>query len=331
MEVAHRTGGVEAATELARRRSGKQFDPSLVEVLCADAQKVFYDLDETQSWDAVLGAEPALSRALSPSECDDALAAISRFVDLKSPYTLGHSAAVASLAGTAAVSLGADEAEAALVRRAALVMRFGSLGVSNSIWDKPRPLSASEWERVRLQPHLTERMLQHSPALAEVAHVAGRVRERLNGSGYPRGLTASSITRPARVLIAADVYQALLEPRPHRPALTADAAAREIRREVSGGRLDGAAVEAVLTAGGHRAARRIEHPGGLTRREMEVLRLIARGCSTKDVAARLVISKKTAGTHIEHIYAKLGVSGRVEASLYAVQHGLLPEGLSDTA
>jgi DNA-binding CsgD family transcriptional regulator len=209
-------------------------------------------------------------------------------------------------------------------------MRFGCLGVSNAIWDKPGPLSASEWERVRLHPHLTERMLQSSLALAEVARIAGQVRERLDGSGYPRGLSGASVTRPARVLAAADVYQSMLEPRPHRPAWTGGDAAVELRREVSAGRLDAAAVEAVLVAGGHRASRRIEYPGGLTQREVEVLRLIARGCTTKDVAARLVISRKTAGTHIEHIYAKLGVTGRVEASLFATQHGLLPEGLAET-
>jgi HD-GYP domain-containing protein (c-di-GMP phosphodiesterase class II) len=286
---------------------------------------VFLDLDETLSWDAVLGAEPALSRSLSPSECDDALAAISRFVDLKSPYTLGHSVAVAGLAAAAADSLGADATEITLVRRAALVTRFGCLGVSNAIWDKPRPLSASEWERVRLHPHLTERMLQNSIALAGVGRVAGQVRERLDGSGYPRGLSSASITRPTRVLAAADVYQSMLEPRPHRRAWTADDAAGELRREVSGGRLDAAAVEAVLGAGGNTASRRVEYAGGLTQREVEVLRLIARGCATKDVASRLVISHKTAGTHIEHIYAKLGISSRAEASLFATQHGLLSE------
>lgn len=329
MEVAHRTGGVAAAVECARGRAGRQFDPNLVDVLCADAEKVFQNLDETDSWEAVLGAEPALSRPLSPSECDDALAAIARFVDLKSPYTLGHSTAVAALACAAMTSLAADESEVEVVRRAALVMRFGSLGVSNAIWDKPGPLSASEWERVRLQPHLTERMLQHSQALGVVARVAGQVRERLDGSGYPRGVSAASITRPARVLAAADVYQAMLEPRPHRPARTRDDAAAELRRDVSAGRLDASAVEAVLGVAGHRTSRRAAYPGGLTKREVEVLRLIARGCSTKDVAARLVISRKTAGSHVEHIYAKLGVSTRVEASAYAVRHGLLPEDPSD--
>ena len=120
----------------------------------------------------------------------------------------------------------------------------------------------------------------------------------------------------------------MLEPRPHRPARTADEAAAEVRAEVHAGRLDGEAVEAILGVAGHRTAR-IEGPGGLTRREVEVLKLIARGASNKDVAAQLVISPKTAGSHIEHIYAKLGVSNRAEAGLFAVQHGLLPEGSID--
>jgi HD-GYP domain-containing protein (c-di-GMP phosphodiesterase class II) len=324
--VAHRTGGVAGAIEMARRRAGKQFDPNLVEILCADSDKVFHDLDEDESWSAVLDAEPALSPALSSSECDAALVAISRFVDLKSPFTMGHSEAVADLAARAATALDAPGPEVTLLRRAALVSRYGCLGVSNAIWDKRRPLTPSEWERIRLHPYLTERMLQRSPALAGLGRVAVQLRERLDGSGYPRALTAAAITRPARLLAAADVYQAMLEPRPHRLALTPDAAADELRRESRAGRLDGEAVEAVLGAAGHRVTRRTKGPAGLTPREIEVLRLIARGRSKKDVAAQLVISPKTAGTHIEHIYAKIRVSSRAEAGLFAVQNGLLPEG-----
>jgi HD-GYP domain-containing protein (c-di-GMP phosphodiesterase class II) len=325
MEVAHRTGGVDAAIELARHRAGKQFDPDLVALLCANAEKVFHDLDETESWDAVLDSEPTLAGVLSAAECDDALAAISRFVDLKSPYTLGHSAAVAGLASGAAAAIGLADPDVTLVRRAASVARFGHLAVSNAIWDKPRALSASEWERVRLCPHLTERMLQRSAALAPLGSVAVQIHERLDGSGYPRGVSGASISRPARVLAAAEVYQAMLEPRPHRPARAHADAAIELRSEARAGRLDGEVVEAVLGVAGHRPARRVDGPGGLTRRAVEVLRLIARGASNRDVAARLVITPKTAGTHIEHIYAKLGVSSRAEAGLFAVQHGLLPE------
>jgi len=221
--------------------------------------------------------------------------------------------------------MGAQESEVVLVRRSALVSRYGCLGVSNGIWDKARPLSEADWERIRLHPYLTERMLQRSPALAPLGAVAVQLRERLDGSGYPRRLTSASISRPARVLAAADVYQAMLEPRPHRPARPPDEAAAELRTEVHAGRLDSEAAEAVLGVAGHAVARRIDAPGGLTRREVEVLRLIARGASTKDVAARLVISPKTAGTHIEHIYAKIDASSRATASVFAVQHGLLPE------
>ncbi len=202
---------------------------------------------------------------------------------------------------------------------------FGRLGVSNAIWDKRGPLGAGEWERVRFQPYLTERMLKQSEPLAPLAAIALQHRERLDGSGYPRGLSGAAITRPARVLAAADAYQAMREPRPHREALVADAAAAQLRAEVKSGRLDGDAVEAVLGAAGHRVARRREGPAGLTAREVEVLQLLARGLSNKAIATRLVIAPKTVSNHVEHIYAKIGASSRAAAGLFAVQHGLLPE------
>jgi DNA-binding CsgD family transcriptional regulator len=197
--------------------------------------------------------------------------------------------------------------------------------VSNSIWDKRGPLGAGEWERVRMQPYLTERMLHQSPSLASLGVVAVQFRERLDGSGYPRGLSGAAITQPARILGAADAYQAMTEPRPHRPALSAEESAAELRGGVKAGRLDRDAVEAVLAAAGHRAARRREGPAGLTAREVDVLRLLARGMSSREIASRLVISPKTARNHIEHIYVKIGASSRATASLFAMQHGLLSD------
>jgi HD-GYP domain-containing protein (c-di-GMP phosphodiesterase class II) len=325
VEVAQRVGGSDAVRELVRRRRGKQFDPQLAALVDADADELLGGLDGTSTWDTVIRAEPALAVSLTGERIDAALLAIANFVDLKSPYSLGHSGAVADLVSGAAVSLSLDEDETRTLRRAALVHDFGRLGISNAIWDKRGPLGAGEWERVRLGPYFTERMLEGSPALAPLGAIAVQHRERLDGSGYPRRLAGGAISRAARVLGAADAYQAMREPRPYRPALVPDDAAVELRSEVSAGRFDGAAVEAVLEAAGHEARRRIEWPAGLTPREVEVIRLLARGLSNKEIAARLVISPKTAGNHVEHIYSKIDASTRAAAGLFAVEHGLLPD------
>ena len=324
-EVALRVGGVSGATALARRRSGKQFDPTLATLLCTRAADVLGGLDSVRAWDAVIASEPALAIELSAKQLDAALTAIANFVDLKSPHTLGHSVAVADLAEEAGARLGLPPDDVRMLRRAGLVHGFGRLGVSNSIWDKPGPLSAGEWERVRMYPYLTERMLHQSAALAPLGEIAVQHRERQDGSGYPRGLSGGAISRPARMLGAADAYQSMREPRPHRPARSANEAAAELRTAVRAGRLDAEAVDAVLEAAGHRLPRRREGLSGLTAREVEVLILLARGMSNKQIAERLVITPKTAGNHVEHIYAKIGASNRAAAAMFAVQHGLLPE------
>ena len=264
VEVAHRVGGVEAARELARRRGGGQFDPALAALVRDDADAVLGGLDGAATWDAVIEAEPALAVVLSGDRIDAALLAIGSFVDLKTPYALGHARAVAELAGAAAERAGLPEEEARTLRRAALVHDLGRLGISNAIWDKPGPLGPGEWERARLLPYLTERMLSQSAALAPLGAIAVQHRERLDGSGYPRGLSGAAISRPARILAAADAYQAMCEPRPYRAAHAPPAAAAELRAEVRAGRLDGDAVEAVLGAAGHRVPRRREGPEGLT-------------------------------------------------------------------
>ena len=321
-EVAHRVGGGRAVRELARARAGGQFDPRAAQVLEADADLLLAGLDAAATWDTVIDAEPALAVVLAGERFDSALLAIANFVDLKSPYTLGHAAAVADLAADAAPALGLD---AVTLRRAGLVHDLGRLGVSNAIWDKAGPLGAGEWERVRMHPYLTARMLAQSEALAPFGEIAVQHRERLDGSGYPRALTGAAISPAARCLAAADAYQAMVEPRPYRPALEPEEAAAQLRGEVRAGRHDAEATEAVLGAAGHRIPRRREGPHGLTRREIEVLRLLARGYSNRVIAEHLVIAPKTVGNHVEHIYAKIGASTRTAASLFAVQHGLLAE------
>jgi HD-GYP domain-containing protein (c-di-GMP phosphodiesterase class II) len=323
IEVAHRLGGIDAGVALAERRAGRQFDPALSAALCVDPEGILGGLDSAHTWSAVIDAEPSLRVTLSGDAFDRALLAIADFVDLKSPYTLGHARAVAELAGATAERIGLPEDETRLLRRAALVHDLGRLGVSNAIWDKPGPLGAGEWERVRLHPYLTERMLHQSAALAPLAAIAVQHRERLDGSGYPKGLSGGVITHPARILGAVDAYRSMREPRPHRPPLSADKAAAELQADARAGKLDAEAVAAVLGAAGHAVGSRREWPAGLTTREVDVLRLVARGLSSKQIAAQLVITPKTARNHIEHIYTKIDASSRVAAGLFATEHGLL--------
>ncbi|HEX3691696.1 MAG TPA: HD domain-containing phosphohydrolase [Solirubrobacteraceae bacterium] len=323
VEVFHRAGGVEAAIAVARERSGTQFDPDLVELFCAEAPALFADLDAVTCWDAVIAAEPALAVVLSDAQLDTSLQAIAGFVDLKSPWTIGHSQGVAELAAQAAGSLGLSDDDVILVRRAGLVHDLGRLGVSNTIWDKRGPLTAAELERVRLHPYLSERMLASSPGLAPLGAIAVQHHERLDGSGYPRGLTGATMTPLGKVLAAADAYHAMTQARPHRPALTGEQAAAELRAGVARSLFEADTVDAVLRGAGHAVKRRRNLPAGLTAREIEVLRLLVRGLSYKEIAQELVISRKTAGAHVEHIYAKLGVSNRARASLFAMRHGLM--------
>jgi HD-GYP domain-containing protein (c-di-GMP phosphodiesterase class II) len=318
--IFHRTGGVDAAVAVARERSGTQFDPALVDAFCADAPGLLDGLDVVAAWPAAVDAGET---ALTDDALESALEAIADFTDLKSPWTIGHSRGVADLAAAAANAYGLPGDDARLVRRAGLVHDLGRLGVSNAIWDKPGPLTAPELERVRLHPYLTERMLASSPGLASLGALAVQHHERLDGSGYPRGLSGDALTPAGRILAAADAYQAMTQPRPHREALRAEEAAAELRGGAGRARFDGDAVEAVLGAAGHRVRRRRERPQGLTSREIEVLRLLVRGLSNKAIAEELVISPKTAGSHVEHIYAKLGVSNRAQASLFAMKHGLI--------
>jgi HD-GYP domain-containing protein (c-di-GMP phosphodiesterase class II) len=325
LEVANRVGGRQGAVALARSRRGSQFDPDLADLVCARADEVLVGLGTLDAWEEVVDAEPALALTLDAAGLDTALAAIADFVDLKSPYTLGHAQAVADLVSGAGDRLGLPEDQRRTLVRAGLVHGIGRLGVSNAILDKPGPLAAGERERVRMQPYLTECMLRQSAGLRELGAIVAHHRERLDGSGYPHGLSGNAIALPSRILGAADVYQAMCEPRPYRPRLDPQAAARELRQEVTRGRLDAESVEAVLAAAGHRTPRRRRSQAGLTAREVEVLRLLARGASNKQIAAELVITRRTAGSHVEHIYRKIGASNRAQASLFAVRSGLISD------
>ena len=245
--------------------------------------------------------------------------------DLKSAFTIGHSSGVAALAADAAATMGLDAPARARLHVAALLHDLGRVGTSASIWERPRPLTAAEWDSVRLHPYHSERILARSEALRPMATIAGMHHERLDGSGYHRGSRGREIAEEARILAAADAFQARTQDRPHRPALDLEAAAVAILEEARAGSLDPRAVDAVLGAAGVAAKRppRSSVPGGLSDREVEVLRLVARGLTNRQIAKQLTVSPRTAEHHVDHIYTKIGVSSRAAAALFAMEHDLL--------
>jgi len=305
---------------MARSRRGGQFDPAVVDAFVEDAESLLAVPATGDVWAMALQQAPDRRTKLDEPALDELLIAIGDFVDLKCPFTLGHSRATAQLAADAAVAVGLDTDAVTLTRRAAHIHDIGRIGVSNQIWSKPGDLTMAEFERMRLHPYLTERILHRVPGLKDVASVAANHHECLNGSGYPRGLSARQLTMPDRLVAAAVSYQSALEPRPYREALSAESAARRLRTRVRDGELDEVAADAVLHAAGHASHNSKPRPGGLTAREVEVLRLVAQGASNREIAAKLVISEKTARNHVERTYAKIGVTNRIGASMYALEH-----------
>jgi HD-GYP domain-containing protein (c-di-GMP phosphodiesterase class II) len=318
-------GGSEHAARLVRERAGHAFDPGVAACLVEEATEILA-LDESASaWAEVLTLEPAPPLVLEAEALDRALAAMGNFADLVSPYLSGHSSGVGELAGSAAEACGLDTVGVTAIRRAGFLHDLGRVAVHARIWQKPGPLTADEWEQVRLHPYHTERVLSRSPFLSALSPSAGAHHERLDGSGYHRAATGPELAFPARLLAASDAYHAMTEPRPHRDPLSPERAAQVLGEEASAGRLDADAVAAVLEAAGQRAPR-LERPAGLTDREAEVVALLARGLQTKQVARALGISAKTADRHIQNAYRKIGVSSRAAATVFAMEHGLVAWG-----
>jgi HD-GYP domain-containing protein (c-di-GMP phosphodiesterase class II) len=322
--------GQDAAVALIRQRSGQALDPALGDLFCRNADLLLADLDSASPWPVTMANEPRPWLRLNGDRLDEAFAAMADYADLTSPFTIGHSRGVSSLALGAAAQCRLDDEEGLSVAWAALLHDLGRTGVPNTIWDKPGPLTSGEWERVRLHPYYTERILSRSDDLSSLGGIASLHHERLDGSGYHRGSVGSMLSLAARILATADAYHAMIEHRPHRPAMSADAAGEELRRGAQSGRFDSDISNAVLAAAGHRVTRRRRaQPAGLSGREVEVLRLIARGFSNREMAQNLSISKATVGHHIQHIYDKLGLSTRAAATMAALQYGLVGDTAMD--
>jgi HD-GYP domain-containing protein (c-di-GMP phosphodiesterase class II)/DNA-binding CsgD family transcriptional regulator len=313
--------GEEAANAKQKARSGTAYDPRIVDRFLKRADELTAGLDQT-TWEAVLALEPEPHAIMSEAEFDRACLAIADFADLKSPYSVGHSRAVASLAAEAARRCGLPDADAADLARAGLLHDVGQVAIPARIWLKASSYNESDWEQVRLHTYYGERVLARPAALARLGAIVAQHHERSDGSGYHRGARAPLLSAKAKILAAAEAYQNKIEERPHRAALAPQAAADALRHEAREGKLNADAVAAVLAAAGHVVPLRREFVAGLTEREIDVLRAIARGQSTKEIARSLSISPKTVDNHTQSIYAKTGVKTRGGATLYAIEHGV---------
>jgi HD-GYP domain-containing protein (c-di-GMP phosphodiesterase class II) len=318
-------GGTQAAVDGLRARAGTLLDPGVVEAFAAKASELVAEARTGDPRERLLEQEPEPVVEREVEELAGVAAAFGDVADLKVPAMHGHSAAVAALAVGSARRLGVDARTCANLEVAALLHDIGRLAITNAIWEKPTSLTAAEWEQVRMHPYHSERILAGSRALEPMSAIAGMHHERLDRSGYHRGSAAREQPVTVRVLAAADAFQAMTQDRAHRVALTPAQAAEQLRREARAGTLDSDCVAAVLEAAGQaRPGRQRDlRPAGLSEREIEVLRLVAAGCSNPEIAKRLVISRRTAEHHVQHIYAKLRLSSRPALALFALEHDLI--------
>jgi HD-GYP domain-containing protein (c-di-GMP phosphodiesterase class II) len=315
-------GGGDFAAGRLRERAGALLDPALVETFTTNANEI---LDRTRDpRECLLDEEPDPVFERDATELHDIAAAFADVADLKFPALHGHSAGVASLAGGAARRLRLDARTVSELEVAALLHDLGRLAVSNVVWEKPGALTSAEWEHVRMHAYHSERILATSRTLEHLARIAGMHHERLDASGYHRGSAAREQSLSVRILAAADAFDAMTHDRPHRARLPVEEAAEQLRHQARTGLFDGDCVAAVLEVAGHaRPRQRDLRPAGLSDREIEVLRLVAVGFSNPEIAEQLVISRRTAEHHVQHIYNKVGVSSRPALAVFAMEHGLL--------
>jgi HD-GYP domain-containing protein (c-di-GMP phosphodiesterase class II) len=331
LEVFHQLGGREAALKLARARRGKALDPEIVDAFTSlSADEDFWrGLEDPAIWATVRKMEPASpQRYLDLARLDDASRAFADFADLKSVYSRGHSRRVASLAEHMAHALHFEDDDIASIRRAAFVHDIGLVAVPSFVLHKPRErLTGVEWESLRAHPYHAERILARVPAFEALVPLVSAHHERPDGQGFYRGLSGAQIPTGALLIGAADAYDELTHARPEGPALEPATALDLLRRDAGRG-FGPAAVEALaavldMPAIAPISPARQNWPAGLTDREIDVLRLLSTGASRKAMAERLMVSEHTVRHHLEHIYAKIDVSTRVEATLFAIEHDVI--------
>ena len=321
--------GPAAGIAVLTARRGGEFDPAIVDATLPLARDLLGRIFAPGMWDQMLACEPAPVHTATPERVAEIAGAFATCVDLKSPFLLGHSQRVADLCEAAVAGDGGSAEEQLRARVVGLLHDLGRASVPNGIWDKASKLSPFERQRIERHVAESERIVARTPLLASYAPVVGAHHERIDGSGYPRHAHAADMTSLARVLAVADVFAALGEERPNRPARSNDDAVRTLLDEVKAGRLDRDAAHSVLSAAGARVKRRASLPCQLSEREVEVLLWVARGLTNAQIGKKLFISPRTVGHHLAHVYDKTDARTRAAAALFAVRHGLV--GAASTA
>ncbi|HEX2413152.1 MAG TPA: HD domain-containing phosphohydrolase [Solirubrobacteraceae bacterium] len=222
VEVFVRTLGIDGALAMALKRRGRWFDPALVDALLAirDDRRLWGPLEDPRTVPSLALWEPAdRVRTAGDEDLDRIAQAFARVIDAKSPYTADHSAGVAHWAVAAGTVLGLAGEALRDLRRAGLLHDIGTLAVSSRILDKPGRLEPEEMAVMREHPRYTEKILERVACFRGIVETAAGHHERLDGTGYHRSLAAFDLSRSARILAVAGVYEALTADRPYRVAM----------------------------------------------------------------------------------------------------------------
>jgi HD-GYP domain-containing protein (c-di-GMP phosphodiesterase class II) len=328
MEAAHTVRGRHAAEAMALAQRGKSFDPRVTDAFFEAAKRtpLWETLETKDLWELVLELEPdSPYRNIDQAGLDAVALAVADFVDLKTSLTVGHSRETARIAVGIARRMGLPPSEVADIRRAALVHDLGLIALPGHILLHQGSLSEADREKLRLHPYYTERILSRVPALSAVAAIAGKHHERINGSGYYRGLSGNELPLSACILALAEEFQERTQAGRGQPEPDPKDVLAELQPQ-AGTLFSRECFEALAQELGlapARPPRRREWPAGLTDREVEVLRLVATGASNRQIAQKLFLSEKTVAHHLEHIYNKIGISNRAAAVFFAMENELI--------
>ncbi len=328
LDLTYRLGGPESARMVAQAKRGSRFDPESVDAFLILAQHAdFWSIFEAQSTQEALLARRPMTTAdnvlegLTERVCE----VLADFIDLKTRETWHHSRTVAEVAEGIGTCLGLGPSELRQLRCAALVHDIGKVAIPMPLLARREHLSPSEWETYRLHPYYTQRILERVEALQDLVPAAAAHHEWMNGQGYHLQLSGAQIPLHGRILAIANAYTRLVQQQEDQRKTAK--VLREIRSRV-GTQFDQACYDALVMSvtGTDDIARhplRSRKVGNLTRREVEVLSLLAQGQRTPQIAHTLDISRKTVEHHLAHVYKKIGVTCQTAAVVYAVQQGLV--------